>query len=82
MKNLIAAEWYTYAEATLAGVPADSVQRTETRRAFYAGALAAYSQVMVNLTPGPDSQPADEQMLRDLDAELHAFGLAVKQGLA
>jgi hypothetical protein len=72
----------------LPGAPPDSledpqnIQRIETRRAFYAGARAVYTEIMKGLTPGPDCQPADIHMLSEIDFELNAFLDAVKRGLA
>jgi hypothetical protein len=57
-------------------IPRDAhpVQVTECKRAFFAGALAIQSVIMANLTPGPDSSPADEEMMMDLTEELEEFG--------
>ena len=82
MKNRIAAQWYDFAAMALPLVPAESPQRIDMRRAFYAGATALFTEITRSLTPGPDAQPADEQMLMEIDAELRAFAAAISQGRA
>jgi hypothetical protein len=78
-------QWKSYAREVLPVAPwpgENSQQRIETRRAFYAGARAAFTEIMRGLTPGPDPQPADERMLLDLEEELGDFLKAVKDGRA
>jgi hypothetical protein len=82
MKNRIGEQWNSYAREVLSDAWNLDPQRIETRRAFYAGARAAFTEIMRGLTPGPDPQPADERMLLDLEEELGEFLKAVKRGVA
>ena len=82
MKNRIGEQWNSYAREVLSDAWNLDPQRIETRRAFYAGARAAFTEIMRGLTPGPDPQPADERMLLDLEEELGDFLKAVKDGRA
>lgn len=75
--------WQSYAARVL---PPDAppVQRQETRRAFYAGAGAVLSGVLLGLveSPGPaeaDTE-ADTQAINELLEELDAFARDVAAG--
>ena len=75
------AEWLDY---KMRVVPRDApaIQIKETRRAFYAGAMAFYSQVMSLLEPGPEPTAKDLQMVGDMVEELIEFNEKVKRGEA
>lgn len=53
---------------------APEIQRVESRRAFYAGAIAAFYGMMTALAPG-DREPteADMAVMDDLDNEFKRF---------
>lgn len=74
-------EWLTYRNGV---IPRDapSVQLTESRRAFYAGAWAFYQLLMNRLEERHEETPADMAFMAALDAELRAFNDAVKAGTA
>ena len=81
-RRRIGEEWTKYREAV---IPADapSVQLLETRRPFYAGALAYHAVVFRDIS-SPENQEAtadDIQMMADLHAELEDFGKRAARGL-
>ncbi len=57
-------------------IPADApqVQIVESRKAFFAGAVALLGTIMNGLTAGPNSTPQDEQMMLDISSELRDYG--------
>lgn len=55
-------------------------QAAQMRRLFYAGALSVYGTILGSLTSGSAAEPADMQMLADLDDELRQFGEDAKAG--
>jgi hypothetical protein len=59
-----------------------ATQRTEMRRAFYAGAQAILFRVIQVLAPESEPTEADLQIMKDLEQELLAFFMLVKAGLA
>jgi hypothetical protein len=62
---------------------ASEVQRTETRRAFYAGAAAMFgAMIAATDTPGPDATDADVACVDALVAEVKEFFVLVEKGLA
>lgn len=66
-----ASEWEEYAQIIPPHAPA--VQRVESRRAFYAGAICLLGYVMTRLSPGKDPTADDLEFMARLDAELQAF---------
>lgn len=68
----LAAEWASF-ERLVLPARASEVQRTEMRRAFYAGAQATFHVMMSTLTPGDEPQDADLTMLESLHAELEEW---------
>lgn len=80
-RKLLAEQWKSYAKSVLP-VDCSIVQRTETRRAFYAGALEVFIGIMAALTPTGDAKEGDVQMLQDIHDELLEFGKDVKEGQA
>jgi hypothetical protein len=82
MKRLLMAEqWDQFARAALPPSCSD-VQRTEMRRAFYAGAQGILFKVIVVLAPESEPTVADLEMMNDLERELSDFAEAVKAGRA
>lgn len=80
-RKIVAEQWKSYAKSTL---PTDCslVQRTETKRAFYAGAQGVLFGIMEAMTPTADAEDGDVQMLQDIHDELLEFGRDVKEGRA
>lgn len=78
--NTIQSEWTDY--ATLA-LPAEAlrVQRRETRRAFYAGYLAALSQISqltIETRKGVTTETGAQAIMEGIKEELRAFARAVQ----
>jgi hypothetical protein len=72
-KRALAAEWESFSKAA---VPKDAPerQRQATRDAFYAGAQSVFTLLIEGLSEGPESEPEDEQLMENINAELKAFG--------
>ena len=81
MKNLVLKVWESYTREVMPR-NASTVQRWETRRAFYAGCQMLLAAIIGNLTPGPEPETADELLLDDIDEELQQFARDVKEGRA
>lgn len=81
MDELIAAEWQSYLTEV---VPKDAstVQITETRRAFYSGALAFFNVLANKVSPGVEPTKADMALMNQLKAELNDFAAKVASGRA
>jgi hypothetical protein len=77
----IAAQWEAFAKEVL---PPDvwPIQTQEMRRAFYAGVVALQNIMLTQVSPGDDVTPADEALMRELDAEVSAFFDDVQAGRA
>lgn len=73
---MIAEAWASYRERVVP-VEAGEVQVEECRRAFYAGASAAFYGIMAAASPGPELTAADDAMAEKIDAELRAFAARV-----
>lgn len=58
------------------------MQRTEMRRAFYAGAKALFSMLMTLMDPGDEETPADLARLDGWNEELLAFAADLAAGRA
>ena len=71
--------WQAYREHV---VPSDAgeCQITETRRAFFSGAVSLFTLVTKGLSPGTEVAQRDLDMMDSLHAELDAFN--VSQGMA
>lgn len=79
--GMMAAEWQSFSDSVLPP-KAGPVQRTEMRRAFYAGALAVLHGIMTSLDPDDEPTPDDLDRMDRLNAELQAFGEALRRGEA
>ena len=79
--KLLETEWTNY---RIAVIPKDapSVQLSESRRAFYAGAWALYTLLMDSLEPGTDETPPDLSLMASLDREMREFQVRVATGAA
>jgi hypothetical protein len=80
-RNYIHEKWEEFAAMVLPP-GCSTVQRWETRRAFYAGVEGLFKLILVQLTPGPDPQTDDLQMFADMEAELADFAKRIKEGTA
>ena len=63
-------------------ITAPAVQATECRRAFYAGAGALLTAVLAMLGPGEEPTQDELRAMDEINAELHAFVAAVREGRA
>jgi hypothetical protein len=75
-KGLIASNWASYRTEV---VPKDApdVQVTETRRAFYAGALTLITSLRAAVSNGVEATDADMKVMESVEDELMAFKTAV-----
>lgn len=80
-RQLMAEQWNEYSRMVL---PADApaIQKSETRRAFYAGAQAILFRVIEGFAPESEPTEADLTMMRDVHDELQDFARLVIQGRA
>ena len=81
MRLLIAEKWDEFARMIL---PADCspVQRSEMRRAFYAGAEGFLKVITVGIYGEPGTTPSDMDLMLGIDRELKWFAQLVKDGRA
>lgn len=77
--KVIERAWNSYRQL----LPADAseAQLRETRQAFYAGAAILFEALMLVLDPGDEATEADMQRIRDVHAELRAFGQSLDRRL-
>ena len=61
---------------------ASAVQRSETRRAFYAGCYGLLTELMTMLDPGTEAIDTDLIKMTEIDNELKKFNQDVKDGRA
>lgn len=78
--NYIHREWFDFAKIIPATAPLE--QRTEMRRAFFAGATACLAAILSNLSDGDGVNPSDEAMMDHIHQELEAFAIKVGKGEA
>lgn len=81
MSETLNESWDSYAERVLPK-NAPPVQIQETRRAFYAGAQALFTNVMQALDPGTEPTADDLRYMDALVLELAQFFADVKAGKA
>lgn len=81
MAKLIADAWDSYARNV---VPADACaeQKTETRRAFYAGAQSLLVAMLTGLDPESDMTEGDMDRMDGIHVELRQFARDVEAGIA
>ena len=79
--KMIAEAWRTF-ESEVLPTDAPEVQRTETRRAFYAGARALFAGMVGMLEPGQDTTQADLGKMDAIQEELNQFREDVNEGRA
>lgn len=75
----VAKQWESYARDVLPP-GCSQVQRTETKRAFYAGAQALLMRILARLSP--DAEPTEEDMfmMHGIEHELSQFAADVAAG--
>ncbi len=78
-RQYINEEWNEYARQVL---PANcgTTQRTEMRRAFFAGAGSIVFRMLNGITEDREPTEADLQMMADIRDELRAYAKAVARG--
>lgn len=69
-------------ERTVVPAEAGPIQRQETRRAFYAGAIHLFGHVTGSISPGDDVTEADLRILTDLQAEMDQYVKDLAAGAA
>lgn len=82
-RRRIAEAWDEYASTILSpkGVPSDSVQYIETRRAFYQGAIGIFSAIMRSMDhSSQEPTEADLKIMDDLADETGEFAAALAMG--
>lgn len=81
MSRIIEKEWFDFAAKVLPG-NASEVQRKETRRAFYAGAITLFAAIQDRLSPEADPTPADIGVMESIHQEFLAWERALREGRA
>jgi hypothetical protein len=77
---VIAGAWQEYHDKVIPGT-ADEVQISETRKAFYAGAMSVFMGVIGGLSAGDEAQPEDLALLDDIQREIDEFlAVATRDG--
>ncbi len=80
MKKRIQESWHTYEQKLLVGV--SETQRTETRRAFYAGAGCLFHAIVTAMAPGTDEPTAEElSVMDDLKTEIDEYIADLAMGI-
>jgi hypothetical protein len=79
--KVIEASWEVYKAAT-GLIEAPAVQLTEMKRAYFAGAISFYSEIMSVLSPGAEPTNGDVLKLGSMVLELKQFATKVKRGEA
>lgn len=79
--GVISQAWTDYAVQVLPPT-CPAVQRQETRRAFYAGAVALFSSIMGILEPGAEATEKDLANMDAINNELKQFQRDMLRGKA
>ena len=80
MKKRIQEAWQSYEQKLLVGV--SETQRTETRRAFYAGAGTTFHALVSNVKGGDEEPTAEELAVADdLNTEIVEWMDGLARGL-
>ena len=80
-RMLIHEQWDGFARAVIPR-GASQTQRQEMRRAFYAGAQGLLKVIVGSLSPDPEVEPTDLQVMDSIQQELRMFADLVKAGRA
>lgn len=78
-RKLIESGWRQYAEHVLPR-NAPTVQKNETRQAFYAGAAHLWEAFIAALGPGEEADPPDMALAEGVQAEIDAWLEGLKSG--
>lgn len=83
-RHTLADEWKDFYEKTMRprGVPVDSTQYVETRRAYYAGASSFMALLATETDQGPDLTKLDLDYIDALQAEFDQFAIDLAEGRA
>lgn len=76
MRRYINTEWQDYLRRVIPK-EADVTQIEETRRAFFAGAIALKHIITREASDDPEFTAQDDQLARDLDAEIEDYGASM-----
>lgn len=79
--KLIADAWRDF-EIQVIPLDAPEVQRVESRRAFYAGAVTLFSGIMSILEPGEEPTEQDLETMDAIKAEIDAYAKELRDGKA
>lgn len=82
MKRMLMAEQWDQFARSIFTEKTPAVQRSEMRRAFYAGAQSILFRVIESFAPEAEPTDADLQVMQDLNDELQDFAKAVAAGRA
>lgn len=80
-RRSLAQEWFDF-DVRVVPKGAEEVQRTETRRAFYAGAQAIFGLMTTELDEDKEPTAADLAYVESLHTELRTFARDVRSGHA
>lgn len=79
--KLISDAWRDY-EIRVIPLNAPEVQRTESRRAFYGGAVSMFGGIVGMLDPGTEPTAEDLWKMDDIKAELDQYQTDLREGRA
>jgi hypothetical protein len=80
-RRTLAQQWDDF-ELLVGIYKTSAIQRSEMRRAFYAGAASIIDAMMVGLEPGTEPTDTDLQYITDLTDEMRQFGRDIAAGKA
>jgi hypothetical protein len=80
MKRRVAESWATFERMVIPDV--SDVQRSEMRRAYYAGSFALLEVIASALSEGDETTAADEQVMVDLEVERQQYMVDLLAGRA
>lgn len=79
--KLIADAWRDF-EIKVIPLNAHKIQRTECRRAFYAGAISMWRGILTMLEPGTEPTDADLKKMDEIKAEIDRYAVDLQAGRA
>lgn len=81
-KQILAEAWARFDAHILDPINASQIQRVETRRAFYAGALSLHTGIMNGISQADGVTEQDEALMEGLEQELAQFARDLAEGRA
>jgi hypothetical protein len=81
-RGVLAREWAAFARRVLDPINAGQVQRTEMRRAWYAGAATMFDTITNLAGPNDEDDAVGAARVEQVHQELRRFGEALKAGRA